>query len=387
MKSSSNILFNLLIIIICTLISRKSYAQETSEKMEISGYLKDMQTIWIDTSNNINSNNLIHNRLNFQWTLTKKFNIHIGMRNRIEIGSFVSITDDYKEFLEKDEGLVDLTFVPFSGEDFMAQTRFDRLYLDYTIKKLAVRIGRQRINWGLNVVWNPNDLFNNYSFFDFDYEEKSGVDAIRLQYYTGSISSLELVYKASQTSKKQTVAALYRFNQFNYDFQVLIGKFESDFVYGIGWSGDIKGAGFRGEISYFSDSNQENPLVISISGDYSFKNNLYATIGFLYNKIGTIGPAGGSNIFDTQLLSPKKLSLARYSLFGQVSYPISPLLGGGLSSIVNPSDASFFISPNLTYSLSQNIEAVLMGQIFVGKKSTEFGDYGQLFFLRLRYSF
>ena len=195
------------------------------------------------------------------------------------------------------------------------------------------------------------------------------------------------MYKASQTSKKQTVAALYRFNQFNYDFQVLIGKFESDFVYGIGWSGDIKGAGFRGEISYFSDSNQENPLVISISGDYSFKNNLYATIGFLYNKIGTIGPAGGSNIFDTQLLSPKKLSLARYSLFGQVSYPISPLLGGGLSSIVNPSDASFFISPNLTYSLSQNIEAVLMGQIFVGKKSTEFGDYGQLFFLRLRYSF
>ncbi|MDH3381306.1 MAG: hypothetical protein OEL54_01275 [Flavobacteriaceae bacterium] len=386
MKSYSKIL-NILIITVFILISWKSFSQETSRKMEISGYLKDLQTIWIDTSSNANFNNLIHNRLNFQWTLNKKFNIHIGMRNRFEIGSNVSTSNNYKRFLEKDDGFLDLTFVPFSGNNIIAQTQIDRFYFDYSFKKLSVRVGRQRINWGLNFVWNPNDLFNNYSFFDFDYEEKSGVDAIRLQYYTGPISSLEVVYKESNTEEKRTYAGLYRFNQFNYDFQILTGKFGDDFVGGIGWSGNIKGAGFRGEITYFSVSHQKDPLIISISSDYSFKNNLYATIGFLYNKTGTTGSAAGFNIFDTQQLSPKKLSLARYSILGQVSYPITPLLTGSLNCILNPSDNSFFIGPNMTYSLSQNIETSVMAQIFVGEKSTEFGDYGRLYFLRLRYSF
>ena len=37
----------------------------------------------------------------------------------------------------------------------------------------------------MNLVWNPNDLFNAFSFVDFDYEERPGSDALRIQKYTG----------------------------------------------------------------------------------------------------------------------------------------------------------------------------------------------------------
>ena len=59
---------------------------------------------------------------------------------------------------------------------------------------MGLRIGRQRINWGVNLAWNPNDLFNAYSLIDFDYQERPGSDAIRFQYYMGDLSVLNLQY-------------------------------------------------------------------------------------------------------------------------------------------------------------------------------------------------
>ena len=70
---------------------------------------------------------------------------------------------------------------------------FDRLFIEWNKEKWNIRIGRQRINWGINLAFNPNDIFNAYNFLDFDYEERPGVDAARVQYYYGSFSGLDLV--------------------------------------------------------------------------------------------------------------------------------------------------------------------------------------------------
>ena len=112
--------------------------------------------------------------------------------------------------------------------------------------------GRQRVNWGVNLVWNPNDVFNTFSYFDFDYEERPGTDAVRVQYYTGVTSSAELVYKMGKKCQRNGFGRLVSFHHnWNYDFQFLGGWVGTDFVAGTGWSGDIRGAGFRGEITQF----------------------------------------------------------------------------------------------------------------------------------------
>jgi hypothetical protein len=81
------------------------------------------------------------------------------------------------------------------------------------------------------------------------------------------------------------------------------------------------------------------------------------------------------------------LSNARYSLFGQVSKPITPHFSASFSGIVNPLDESFYVGPALTYSLLDNLELMLTGQLFFGDQGTEFGDLGQLAFGRLKWSF
>ena len=71
----------------------------------------------------------------------------------------------------------------------------DRFYYQFAAEKLELRLGRQRINWGINTTWNPNDIFNSYNIYDFDYEEREGSDAIRLKYFPNYQSSLDLAYK------------------------------------------------------------------------------------------------------------------------------------------------------------------------------------------------
>ena len=38
--------------------------------------------------------------------------------------------------------------------------------MDWANEKLQLRVGRQRINWGINTTWNPNDIFNSYNIYD-----------------------------------------------------------------------------------------------------------------------------------------------------------------------------------------------------------------------------
>jgi hypothetical protein len=212
-----------------------------------------------------------------------------------------------------------------------------------------------------------------------------------MQYYTGFASSVEAAFKVD-SDEKITAAAMYKFNRWNYDFQVLGGVMTDDVVLGAGWTGYIKSAGFTGEASYFRDRKEfadtTGIVILSASANYTFRNSLYISGSFLYNSNGTTGKAGWGNAFIVlRDLSPKTFTLARYSLFGQVSYPLTPLINIDLSGIVNPNDGSFFFGPNATISLTDNITLLLVGQLFYGQPGTEFGDVGQLYYLRLKWFF
>lgn len=387
----------LLIAVFALLIGFEPKAQT----VEVDGYVKDMQTFWNAKGMPSMSNNLIHNRLNFSAYFDKGFSFKAGMRNRLVWGDFLRIGSflgdeysfDYGKLLVDNSGFVNASWnVINQSPDYVLNTTFDRFYLDYSSGDWQVTIGRQRINWGMNLVWNPNDVFNAYSFFDFDYEERPGTDAVRVQYYTGTASSVEMVYKIAEKWDEMSLAGLWRVNAGGYDIQLLGGKMQSDFVVGAGWNGEFNGAGFRGEATLFhnekSSEGKNTQLVSSISADYMFQNSVYCQLGVLYNSAGATDSVGTrSNYLLTTGLSAKNLSFARWSLFAQASYPLSPLLSADMAAIVNPLDGSFFVSPSLRYSLADNVEVNLMGQLFAGETATEFGGYGQLIHLRLKVSF
>lgn len=386
-----------LFILILFLFSTQIYAQSN---LAFYGYVKDLGMYYhpaepLELSGNKNLDylflNQIHNRLNFRWYASEKLTFALEARNRVYMGQMIREFPNYEDLVDSDDGFANLGTVLISSKSWFLHTMLDRAWMDYTKGNLQVRLGRQRINWGTNLVWNPNDIFNTFSYFDFDYEERPGIDGVRVQYYTSVTSSAELVYKIGHNNDETALAGMYRFSKFNYDIQFLGGWIGKDYVLGGGWAGDIKGAGFRGEATWFRPRDKESPenfeaFVASVSADYTFKNSLYLHTAVLFNSSGTTGHAGGRSFLSPEI-SAKMLSLGKYQFFGQFNYPITPLFSVNFSGMLNPSDGSSYFGPALTYSLGNNWELMLNGQLFFGREGTEYGDYGQAVYARIKWAF
>lgn len=369
--------------------------------LSFNGYLKDMHTFYnlkrpvniTPTQSFKNTNfNLVHNRFNFKFYGTGWLTATVELRNRLFAGKFIHDFPQYADLVEVENEYFDLSWNWAEGDGWFVNTAIDRLYLDIDFEQWNIRVGRQRINWGMNLVWNPNDLFNAFDYLDFDYEERPGTDAVKFTKYTGATSSAELIYQFGGNTDEMSLAGKYMFSKNNYDIQVLGGWVGPDWVIGGGWSGDIKGAGFRGEITHFEPfkGNREKSFsatVASISADYTFPFSLYIHGSVLYNSHGTTGPAGGANVLLNNNFSAKMLSMGRWAVFTQVSYPFTPLFSGDLASIINPCDRSFFIGPGFTISMLDNLDLLLTGQLFSGEEGTEFGDLGYFLFARIKWSF
>lgn len=388
MKKKQFIHFCGVIISFLLFASNISIAQQN---IEINGYLQNFQTVWKQRYNNkLQLSNTITNRINFDFYPIDGFTINAGMRNIIEYGDFVNSIPGYVQILTKDEGYFNLTSNISSGSSYVFYIKFDRLNILYSKGNYEVQLGRQRINLGINMVWTPNDILNSSSFLNFDYVEKAGSDAFRFQYYTGISSSIEFVYKLNR-SKEVSAAGIFKFNEWKYDFQILIGQMEDDYILGGGWAGQIGNAGFTGEMTYFRNKDSFNDtagiFVAAIGGSYTFSNSLSIRGEFLYNGNGKTESAGLFNNPFSQKYSAKNLSLAKYSLFGELSYPITPLIIADISSIINPNDKSFYIGPSVNVSLTEDIYLLAAAQFFSGKQFSEWGDYGQFYFLRLKWNF
>ncbi|MBS0000709.1 MAG: hypothetical protein KFF73_17135, partial [Cyclobacteriaceae bacterium] len=152
-----------------------TFAQYEPEKLTVNGYVKFLQTIlYEDFDQEWLTDNLIHNRINIHWHPGSKINGVVEFRNRFFYGDFVRTIPGYKEMVVQDNGFIDLSFNWSDGQSYLLNSTIDRVYLDYITGKFQARVGRQRINWSQNLIWNPNDVFNAYSYFDFDYEERPG---------------------------------------------------------------------------------------------------------------------------------------------------------------------------------------------------------------------
>ena len=383
-----------------TLLFLCLFGHAQSDKLAFSGYVKNMQTVllfnesYLDIQqfklvDTIFLDELIHQRLNFKWFINDKFTLKAGLRNRIFLGDFVKSNTTYGEQVDDSSNdYFDLSVLVINKPSLVMHSVLDRLYLEYSSGNWEIRLGRQRVNWGINTLWNPNDIFNAFSFTDFDYEEKPGSDAIRIKYYTGFASSIEIAAKAADNLDDAVFAGLWKFNKKDYDFQILAGYMKQDFVIGGGWAGNIKKAGFKGEFSYFipiEDKEAYKAFAATLGIDYSFANSFYISSGFLFNSLGTTkGDASSLFTFD---LSAKNLYPYKLALFTQVSYPFTPLLNGGLALIYSPVESqALFLNPQLTFSIKENWDINLIGQVVFDKRD-KYTSPLQAMFLRLKYSY
>lgn len=367
-------------------------AQDKQKNWSLNGYISNMESVMFTHPDSMSLNdNLLHNRLNFNWYANNNFTINLEMRNRFMWGDNVRLMPGYADLINSYDGVDWLSENLVDKASFLMNTTIDRAIIDFTAGNFNMTVGRQRINWGRSLVWNPNDLFNNYSFFDFDYEEKPGADAIRLQYYTGAASSIELAVKVDST-EKITAAGLTHINIANYDIQILAGIVrENDWVVGGGWEGSIKNFGFRGEMSYFHPKENIKDtagiFLASINLDYTFENSIFVQFEALYDQdpIDMSGGLGSQSFLITPLGS-KDLGFSEVSLFMQVGYPINPLINANISFMYYPDLNGFFTGPSFGISLANNLDFSIFAQVFSMELNNDRTNF-YLGFLRFKYSF
>jgi len=394
----SNLLLIWLVIITSSVYSQDSEIWEIQEKrkIEVGGYISNMQSVmFTDLDGEWLNDNLFHNRINLFWYPVEAVTASIQFRNRFMYGGSILADPGFTDRIDEEANFFDLSFNLATGNSYLLNSSIDRLYFQYSRGNFAITIGRQRINWGQCLIWNPNDIFNVQNFFDFDYIENPGSDALRLQYYPGYASTLELAAKLGP-DKKLTAAGYFRFNRWNYDIQFLGGLHDgSDIFAGLGWAGDIKGAGFRGEASYFRSyeefSDTSGQLVASISLDYSFSNSLYLQFESLYSGISSKAELNFLKYLQGNL-DVKQLSFSKWNYLMHISYPLNPLLNISLSGIYFPDLEGFYLGPDFRISLSDNSDLSFIAQIFNGSLpdplTYQLSD-GSLFlgFIRYKYNF
>ena len=362
------------------IISIEGVSQKLNPSFSLNGYVKYLPAYMDYSFFESENNHLIHNRINFRGYFGDNLSIGIELRNRVFFNDIPSI--------QGDDGLVNMSYFIVREDNFVFNSMIDRLWLKYQKDKIEISIGRQRVNWGVNTIWNNNDLFNAYNFIDFDYIERPGSDVMRFIYTGDNLSSFELVYMPNER-KGYALAGLYKLNSFGYDFQLLAANYFNDIVLGGGWAGNIKNAGFKGELSYFFDKeNIENSLSFSSSLDYSTKNGFYFLGSYLYNSNGMNESNFLSLInINANVLSPKNLMPSKHSYLLQVNKPISPPLNMSLNILYGKGIKLLYVSPSLSYDISSNLDAGVIVQYFY---LDNFGDFKNLlkgYYLQLKYSF
>jgi hypothetical protein len=369
------------------------------EKISIDGYLNDMQAVYHIEDVGWLWENQVHNRLNLNIYPVDWLKISIQGRTRFLQGNMNSIFPGYGESIGKDAGWIDATFATDGtyNDDlgYVFTSMLDRAYAEFTFGNFVGTVGRQRINWGQTFAWNPNDIFNSYSYFDVDYPERPGADAIRLQYYTGMASNIEVAVKID-SANRITAAGFFRFNAGGYDFQILGGILsEEDLVIGTGWSGSIGSVSFRGEGSYFHDIDNfkdTTGIVLATMGlDYTFSNSLLIQGEVLYSSF-----AKNRNIYNLMQvfssdMSVKNLGFTEWSVFASLSYPITPLLSGSLAAMYYPEWKGFYLGPSFDISAKDNLAISIIFQGFSVELEDPFGDLNRqntfIGYAKLKWSF
>lgn len=377
------------------LMSFSSSAQDSlqpplSQRIAIKGFIKDMQSAsFTDNSKSLITGNYIHNRINFKWNISNNFHLRLESRNRLYYGEQVKTTPDFGKYIDTDNGYIDLTYNVVSDTSIVLNATLDRALLNWSKNKVDITVGRQRINWGINLVWNPNDIFNTFNYFDFDYEERPGSDAVRIQYNAGIFSSFQAAYKPSKDKNKQVAALMYKTNIGKYDWQNFAGVYQEDMVAGIGWAGNIKQTGFKGEAAYFHSYKTIDTigvLVSSISIDRTLKKNYFVMASYLYNS-------GGKDIFYSAAdatkinLSVKNLMPFIHTFFAQVAKSINPLVNAGFSVMFSPTKNSLILFPIISVSLSDSWDLSFIAQSFFADVNTTYRTMGNAVCLRLRWSY
>jgi len=329
--------------------------------------------------------NLNRLRLDFDAEILKVFSLKLVWDNEWIAGDWVNTLEfDTREALKESE-YFNLNWPLVQKKNFYYKQDLYRAYLQFDPGYFSIIFGRQRVAWGAAHLFSPSDLFTPLTLFDVEKEEKLGVDAVNLLVPLGSSAKLNFVYAIQDTFDNSRTALRLTKTVKRFDVSVYGGRFLQDYIFGADAAGEIGGMGLRGEVSYNVAQFGPDFAQLALEADYGFANTLYILGGYFYN-----GQAPNHSIpFFAFLNNSAQPIQTQYQHFldAQVRYDITPLWKANLLVVYDLLGTSFFINPEMSYSVTSWFDLTGGAQLAAGRSQGEFGQLRNLYYLEGRLNF
>lgn len=275
----------------------------------------------------------------------------------------------------------------------------DRASVQISTDFADISIGRDAVAWGSARVINPTDVVAPYTYDQLDTEDRVGVDAVRVRIPIGVLGEVDTGYIIGTDFDfdKSGIFLRTQMNVVETDFSILLMELQNDLLIGFDVTRGILGAGFWLETAYvFTDLFDENAdaansyLRTSAGLDYSFNGKTYTFIEYHYNGAGTDRPEDYiTNIDQSAYKRGGVYLLGVHYLAPGINHQLTPLISLSGQMLINLTDPSTWIAPNVAYNIAEDIHLSVGGLISFGRGpkdddltqfQSEFGSYPNLFF-------
>ncbi len=169
------------------------------------------------------------------------------------------------------------------------------------------------------------------------------------------------------------------------DYALLLGRIGDETVAGLDFAGNLWGGGIRLEAMAGWPEREGSYAQLAAGYDFTLRNQafpagLYLLAEYFYNgaALGTTAPPRTADRLESR--NGHFLGLS-------AGYDLTPLWRLDGLAIWDLVGQSAFLSPQLTWSATADIDVTLFAQLFLGDASSEFGGLEDAYFLRFELFF
>jgi hypothetical protein len=264
--------------------------------------------------------------------------------------------------------------------------RLDRLNLSYARGPVRATLGRQAVSWATTLYLSPADPFVPFDPSDPFREYRTSIDAVRVQWYAGQLTVVDLVARGAETPEGRTLTAVVRGKTQlrGWELSAWGGALHDAAAAALGVTRTVAGSALRAEVEVRADT-LSRPVVraaLGVDRRVSLMNrDLYAVVEYQHDPFGASRPSDLKIVAMSPAATRHELQvLGEDEVAAQGTYQVHPLVSVELLALSNLRDGSALVSPALSVSLSD--EANLRVGVFfpAGAGPSPMGprsEYGQ----------